>query len=271
MSTDHCYNFLKTCLAVVATACYCFSLDACKTTYKADPQKTAATRLAIAPADSLKKRQQQGIDFFAEGDAPVHWTLDLDLEKGFSFKPADERQLIGPPVQATRATGTNADKYETTTDAGTMILVVYDEPCSGKQQDKRPPRRTEVTLNNKRYTGCGDYLYDEALNDIWTLETIGNKNPDAPVRKLPWIEFNLEKNKMYGYDGCNNLSSDIKVEGNRIKFSVFAGTKTACPGNETEELFSSMLSGHIVDYYIANGRLTLILINETKLIFIKKE
>ena len=254
-------------LAVVLTSCGCFLLGACSTIYKADPKKTAATRIAITPPDSLIQLQQRGIDFFAMGNAPVYWTLELDLEKGFLFERADGRKLFTSPVPGTSITGTNAIVYEAKTDAGIMMLSIFDEPCNGKEKGKK----TEITLNNKRYTGCGNYLYDYTLNDIWILETIGNKNPDAPVKELPWMEFNLEKNKMFGYDGCNKINTDIKVEGNRINFSPFSKTKMACPANETAQLFATMLSDHIVDYYIKNGRLTFILFNETKLIFIRKE
>ena len=271
METGYRHYIRKPRLAFALTSCCCFLLGACSTTYKADPKKTAAIRLAITPPDSLIQLQQRGIDFFATGDVPVYWTIELDLEKGFSFEPADGRQLFASPVAGTSSAGTNAIVYETKTDEGIMKLAIFDEPCTGKEKDKKPQKKIEITLNNKRYTGCGNYLYDHAINDIWTLETIGNKNPDVPVRELPWMEFNLEKNKVYGYNGCNKINADIKVEGNRIKFSPFSKTKMACPGNETEQLFSAMLSGHIVDYYIENGRLTLILPNETKLIFIRKE
>ncbi|MFT3911334.1 MAG: META domain-containing protein [Ferruginibacter sp.] len=151
-----------------------------------------------------------------------------------------------------------------------MKIVVYAEPCASDAKSNTS-RNVEVTVNNKRYSGCGSYLYDYLVNDVWELQYIDNRDPVSPKKQLPRIEFDLQQNKMIGYDGCNNISSDIEIKGNHIKFSAFAGTKLSCPGNETEKIFSTMLSGHTVDYTIENRRLNIYLINDSKLTFTKVE
>lgn len=244
----------------------CWMLTACKTTYPPEPSKPAVKTTTNIPPDSLIKKQHKGIDFLAEGNNPVLWTLELDLETGFTFKPLGGQQLIAGPVPANRLT--NADSYISKTDSGRLTLIVYDEPCNiGKAS-----RKTEVTINNKRYTGCGNYLYDYQLQNNWVLQYIDNKEPgQSNYKKLPRLEFDLTKNTMTGYDGCNNISSSISVNGNHIKFAAFPGSKTGCSNNETAKIFATMLSDHTVDYNINNGRLIIYLINDSKLTFTKAE
>jgi heat shock protein HslJ len=246
--------------------CYCL-LNACKTTYKPDPTKSAVTRANVMPPDSLIKKQQKGIDFYAEGNIPVSWTIELDLENGFTFNPSGSQQLIAGPVPVIRLS--NAESYLSKTDSGIMKLIVYDEPCSSNDKSSR---KTEVTINNKRYSGCGKYLYDYQLNNTWVLQYIDNREPEqSNYKKLPRIEFDLTKNTMTGYDGCNNISSSITVNGNHIKFSAFPGLSSACSNNTTAKIFATMLSDHTVDYNIENGRLIIYLINDSKLTFTKAE
>ena len=259
--------FSKIRSAILLIFVYCFLLAACKTTYKPGPAKSAGTAAAVIPPDSLIKKQHRGVDFFAEGSDPVSWTLELDLESGFTFKPLGSQQLIAGPVPATRLS--NADSYLSKTDSGSMTVLVYDEPCNSNDKSSR---KTEVTISNKRYIGCGKYLYDYQLNNIWVLQYIDNKEPEqTDYKKLPRLEFAISKNKMTGYDGCNNIISAISVNGNHIKFSAFPTPGSGCSNNTTAKLFATMLSDHTVDYSIENGRLVIYLINDSKLTFTKAE
>ena len=258
-------------LITVLIIFYCCLLNACsKKVYKGDPAKSAAIRQSVMPADTLTKKQRGGIDLYADGNNPVAWTLELDLEKGFTFKATGNIPLIAGAVPPANSTNPDAETYLTKTDSGLMKIVVYTEPCVVSAKGKTS-RKVEVTVNDRRYSGCGSYLYDYLVNDVWELQYIDNRDPAPSKKQLPRMEFNLEQNKMNGYDGCNNISSDIEIKGNHIKFSAFAGTKLSCPGNETEKIFSTMLSGHTVDYTIENRRLTIYLINDSRLTFTKVE
>ena len=261
-------SFLKIRLAIVLILICCCLLNACKTTYKAGDAKSAAASATVMPPDSLIRKQHEGIDFYGEGDEPVSWTLEMDLESGFTFKPSGSQQLIAGPVPVTRLSNPDADSYLSKTDSGVMKVVVYDHLCSSNKKS----RKVEVTINNKRYTGCGKYLYDYQLNNIWVLQYIDNKEPgQSDYKKLPRLQFDLAKNTMIGYDGCNNITSSISVNGNHIKFNAFTGSKPGCSNNESAKLFATMLSDHTVDYNIENGRLIIYLINDSKLTFTKAE
>ncbi|MBC7535007.1 MAG: hypothetical protein H7258_04870, partial [Ferruginibacter sp.] len=182
-----------------------FLLNACNTIYKADAKKSAATRLAITPPDSIVIKERNGTEFFAYGSRPVQWTLEMDLEKGFTFKPADGRLLIASPVSVSKLAG--AEMYEVKTDLGPMKITVYKDGCATSLNENKTSQKVEVTLRDTRYTGCGEYLYNYLLNDIWILESINSKAllSTAYEKQFPVMEFNLEKNKMFGYNGCSNM------------------------------------------------------------------
>ncbi len=248
-------------------------LVACNTTYKANQAKSSAIQKTVIPPGNLIGKQQAGIDFFAEGSQPSSWTLELDLEKGFSFKPAGSRLFLAPPVKPTRYSASPADVYETKTDSGSLNVVVFDASCEQNTTNKNAPRKVEITWNNKRFTGCGTKIYDYLLNDIWVLEYIDNKPIDVLKYKknLPTLEFNLAKNQLTGFNGCNNINGTFEVTGNHITFSNYAGNRLVCENNEAEKIFATLVSGRTVDYYIKFGILTLILIDDSRLIFRKTD
>src|SRR4051812_6596563 len=142
-------------LTYVLILFYCCLMNACTTVYRADPARSAAMRHAITPSDTLIREQQKGVDFFATGNDPVPWSIELDLEKGFFFHPSNSAVLIAAPVQPGRLA--NTDTYITTTDLGPMKLVIYNEPCISNDKSSNPSIKTEVTINDKRFTGCGSW------------------------------------------------------------------------------------------------------------------
>ncbi len=238
----------------------------CKTIYKADPKKSAVVRESLTPTDTIIRKQLNGVDFYAEGNIPVAWNLSLDFDKGFIFKTS-EQNLIAGPVKSERETAIKADIYSTKTDAGMMKVIAYDDVCAGNTKTNIS-KKVEVRIDDKLYSGCGKYLFDFLLNDIWELELIDSKELTSSnyKKQLPKLEFDLEKNKMLGYDGCNNITADISVQGNHITFSPFSNTGSNC---FTQKIFSDFLSNHTVDYYIKDDKLVLYLINDSKLTFKK--
>ncbi len=248
-------------------------LIACNTTYKPNQAKSSAIQKTVIPSGTLINKQKEGIDFFAEGDKPSGWTLELDLEKGFSFKPSGNRIFLAPPVSSARNSSLSADIYDTHTDSGNLKVIVYDATCEQNNKNKNAPRKVEIYWNNKNFTGCATKIYDYLLNDIWVLEYIDNKPVDLLRYKknLPTIEFNLAQNKLTGFNGCSNINGDFEVTGNHISFSPFAGNKIVCENNEAEKIFATLVSGRTVDYYIKLGILTLVLIDDSRLIFRKTD
>jgi len=251
----------------------CISLlAACKTGSKTSIQKIIATQRAIMPADSIIQKQKKGIDLIATGDDPATWVLELDFDKSVSFRSADGNTLNILPAFNKKEITAEFELYSTRTDLGELSIKLFNSSCNGNGNTNQQNRKVEVSLKNILYTGCGKYLYDHQLNDVWILETVNNVKqvPSDFNKGLPYLEFNLQANQMTGSDGCRNINAGIEVRGNRIKFAPFAVSKITC-SNKVEKIFTEMLSDKLVDYYMQDGKLFLYLSDDSKISFKRKD
>ncbi len=249
-----------------------FLFSGCKTGSKTTIKEIIKTQRAMLPADSIIQKQKKGIDIIASGNDPVAWSLEIDFDKIIDFTAADGNTLHILPAFSRKEIIAEYELYEAKTDLGPVIIKLFTINCSGTVANQSG-RKLTVELQNKVYSGCGKYLYDHQLNDVWILETVNNVKQKANdfTKGIPYLEFNLQRNKMTGSDGCKNISSTIEVKGNRIKFSPFALSKTACNRNMVEKIFSEMLSDKLVDYYMENGKLFLYLLDDSKISFKRKD
>ena len=81
------------------------------------------------------------------------------------------------------------------------------------------------------------------LNDTWALKSINNEAIDSETfQKQPILEIQLNKMKIFGNDGCNNMFGSIKsLNENNITFGALGGTKMACPNMEISSKYTSVL------------------------------
>lgn len=251
--------------------CWLFIVSVgCKASYMPSPKKTAMVRAAVMPNEIQVDKAMNGIDFTASGSIVRPWTLDIDLEKGFFFQDGSGMRIIASAVAPVKEE--HADVYVVKTDSGTMKISIFEAPCK-PAPGKHQPVKCEVMLGAQTYGGCGNWLYNFRLNDIWVLEYIENEEIDVRKyqKQLPTLEFNLLEDKMIGSDGCSTISANISVHGNHLEFSPFADRRLRCPGNAAERIFAAALSNRIVDFDITATRLTLFLFDDSKLVFRKME
>ena len=81
------------------------------------------------------------------------------------------------------------------------------------------------------------------LDDTWTLKSINNEAIDSETfKKQPILEIQLNKMKIFGNDGCNNMFGSIKsLNEKNITFGALGGTKMACPNMEISSKYTSVL------------------------------
>ncbi|MCP9753371.1 META domain-containing protein [Ferruginibacter sp. HRS2-29] len=239
---------------------------ACNSSRETAIKKTEAEQLEIKLPDSLLQKQADGIDFFAEGNQPISWKIDMDIDKGYYFKASNGISFEIPAVKPSRNSDIAANSYSYSSRQGDMSVLVFDQSCAGTSGKK-----VEVTVNGTRYSGCGKDLYNNAINDTWILEKNDNQilhAKDFP-HGLPKIVFTIAENKMTGSDGCSDISSSIRIQGSRISFSTITGGNGSCKNNSIRRIFMEKLSNKTADYYFRNGRLYLYLIDDSTLEFRK--
>ncbi len=81
------------------------------------------------------------------------------------------------------------------------------------------------------------------LNDIWALAAINGKEIKlSKNQKRPQLEFDLDKMKVSGTDGCNELMGGLEsVTVNKIKFTPLATTLMLCKDMTLPNTFMKVL------------------------------
>jgi heat shock protein HslJ/uncharacterized membrane protein len=247
-----------------------FFLTSCMTNKKA-LQKLNKPSPAPILSESLQQKQLNGVDFFARGNIPASWTLEIDFGNIIRFKSLDGTDVNSSAVLPVEIPENKASSYTTNATNGTLNIMVYEEACTDGWSGEKYNKKVVVTVNSKRYEGCGQYLFDASLNGKWILQKINNRTLDAAdfAKGFPEIDVQLTKGRLSGHDGCNSINGSFEVLGSKIKFNQLASTQMACLGNKKENEFSQYLSAQTVDYYFKDSQLYFYLTDDSILVFKK--
>ena len=86
------------------------------------------------------------------------------------------------------------------------------------------------------------------------MELAGKAVPTEPAARQPAIEF-VANGRVAGTDGCNRVSANYTLNGERITFGPMIATRMACPdADDVERRFAAALAG-TAGWRIAGGRL----------------
>lgn len=227
--------------------------------------------------DIYKRKFDEGIDFTARGNEPF-WSLDIDFDNQIKLTSlTDIAELSTPIVSGIKSDDEKTTVYHSTTEAGELKITIIESPCSDNMSGEKFTHKVKIqakrSVDNqfKEFSGCGKYLMDMRLNDIWVMqEMTGVVLKKEELNKgLPIFEFHLKDNRFSGHAGCNQMNGSIKVEGNKIKFGPIASTKMACPNMKVEQAVGNALSSKTLTYSIENLKLTLVNKDDVKIIFKK--
>ena len=78
------------------------------------------------------------------------------------------------------------------------------------------------------------------------------------MKGAPQFEFNLTDMRFLGHAGCNSISGNIDVVGNKITFGSLVGTLMACPHMKVEKAVIAALNQKTLTYSIDKMKLTLV-------------
>lgn len=217
----------------------------------------------------IQKKASQGIDFYALGNEPF-WSLDMYLDKEFQFKNLDGPTIIVPAEEGVMAMDAEITRYRSVNETHELIIQISRQDCSDTMSDNK--FEYKVTIDHKeigdkdygRFSGCGNFIPDFRLQNIWAIETIENidLNEIEFMKGQPFIEINMVKNRISGHDGCNNIMGGFRFEKNYIIIGNLAGTMMACPNLDISNLISKTLSNKKISYEFKNGKLYFIYQNK---------
>lgn len=216
-------------------------------------------------------------DFKASGNEPA-WMLEIEEAKSIRFKSfgMESFEMLLPVPRAEKNEETQETVYQSESAHGKIVIRINRKPCmdlmSGKSFDYEViiKARPENATQDYTYEGCGMYIGDYRLNDIWALKEFnGTKiSPKDYSRGAPLIELNLQTQKMIGYGGCNEIGGSIKIIDKTINFKSIRRTMMACPEIDFETKFTRALSGKTLNYKL-QGLFLLLDDEENRLVFQK--
>jgi len=194
-----------------------------------------------------KKKREAGIDFYAVGNEPF-WALDMNYAKGFKFT-TPEFEFNCPPVAPDLAQDAPVERYRAVTESGEIIIRLSKSGCTDNMSGQNFSHKVSVSFKQgvdntySEFTGCGRFVPDISLHDIWgLLEYRNNTYPNAEMPGGAQLElFPVDQRVIYS-DGCNSFTGSFFTEGGKIKFGQMVGTLKACPDLKTKNEISSQLS-----------------------------
>ena len=212
--------------------------------------------------DALRRR---GVDFLATGSEPF-WSLELTSQGQMRFRTvAAGDSLLLPLPAPDQAQDAPVLRYRALAGAGELTVTIAQRACTNSMSGEVLPYtvtvrvRTAAQPDNREFAGCGRYLGDSRLHDLWALESIDGQAVAAAQfgQKKPYLELNLTTGEVLGFGGCNGLGGSLTPERAGVRFGTLRGTMLACPALPFEQKFRGALSGQSFSYQIENLRLTL--------------
>lgn len=215
------------------------------------------------PEAPLLKSKPEGY-FKAVGTEPF-WHLEISEERirFQGIEPEDE--FTAAHVEPVFAMDADVKTYRVNSDNGEMIITIYRQNCSDQMSDQLYDYRVGVDIRKKaqqqqmHYSGCGNYIADYRLFDLWLLEEVDGRKVSAENfgGEIPLLEINASEKKFNGYGGCNRISGTLFQERERLRFTGIISTKMACGAGNMESVFLKALQGS-TGYKIKNNRLYLV-------------
>jgi heat shock protein HslJ len=244
----------------------------CKSTVTV-PNEVVKTEPTFAYKQQMENLEK-GIYFRGNGNEP-DWSLKIS-EKTIEFTSLIPglATFIGNHVEPLRAMDANVKMYRVTTGDVTMIIQIMQQDCQNTMSGEKSSYSVRIEIvkdNNSTFlSGCGNYITDPRLHDIWVLEQLNGQKVSVTdfSKELTNLEINSSTNQFMGFAGCNRMSGSIFFERGLLRFTNIITTRMACGSNNKENEFLKTLQS-TTNYKVENMRLTLTNPSGEELVFKK--
>lgn len=237
--------------------------------------ETSYTDSIVATTQHTETLTAADNSYFRAHGAEPFWSLSIS-EQMIELKTLND-SLFTPHADPILAADSNVKLYKLKTELTTMDIQISHKDCINSASGQTSPYT--VTINYKKgedsdfieLEGCGTYITDYRLHDIWVLESINGKEVSQNDfgKDLPSMEINSSSNTFSGSTGCNRMTGSLFSENATLRFIKVAVTKMACiKGGDKEKEFLTALNSS-TRYTIENNRLTLFNPDKSLLVFKK--
>lgn len=211
--------------------------------------------------------------FKASGTEPF-WSILISEDKIAYKTPEDS--IIMPYSQPILAMDSNVKMYKTKTKLAQFNIQISQQECANEMSGELSPYKVSVEFRKnpnsefENIKGCGHYITDYRLHDIWVLEELNGKiiSKEDFSKEFPMMEIYASTNKFSGFAGCNRMNGSLFFEKEKLRFINIAITKMMCNNANKESEFLTALQS-TTTYFIGENRLILSNPSGKKLIFKK--
>ncbi len=208
------------------------------------------------------EKEDTGNIYFKSSGTEPFWTLEI-AENLVKFKTPED-SVIAPHTDPLRTMDANVKLYKTQAEPGELNIQIVQTKCINAMSGLELPYTVTINYrksNDEKFTtitGCGQYITDYRLQDIWVAEEMnGTKITKADfTAALPSMEIISSANTFSGFAGCNRMNGTLFFEKGLLRFTNIATTEMICTYAHKEAEFLRALQGGTT-YTIANNRLTL--------------
>lgn len=203
--------------------------------------------------------------YFVGGGEEPFWDVKISNETiEFTSLYAGYEKFNFPHSEPARAMDANVKRYYFTSEDFSVTIQVFQRECVNSMSGEisKYAVKVEIKKNNesktKVFDGCGKYVVDYRLHDIWVLDQLKGKTvtSDDFARELPNMEIDAAKASFMGYAGCNRMFGKLFSEREILRFTNIGTTEMACIGGNREMEFLQALQS-TTTYKIENNRLWL--------------
>jgi heat shock protein HslJ len=225
-------------------------------------------------ANNFEKDGNAGNIYFKSSGTEPFWSLTISNSK-IVFKTITD-SIVTPHVEPILAMDANVKLYRIKTETAQLNIQISQQNCVNEMSGNTSPYT--VSVEHKQNTnsefeklkGCGQYVTDYRLNDIWVLEELNGRKISKQdfSKEFPLLEIHSSENKFLGFAGCNRMNGSLFFEKEKLQFTNLITTKMMCePANKEAEFITALQRSHT--YQINNNRLILSNSSGIKTIFKK--
>jgi len=207
---------------------------------------------------SMKPDQSDQPFFKAKGSG---WTLSIsDRRIAFNSNKNGFTSFNAPHTEPILVMDANIKNYRSEPEAGVIEVQIAQGECKNSTSSYAVTVRVKRGIDEDytEFKGCGNYLLDYRLHDIWVLNRIYNEpvSENQFREQLPSLEINAGEKSFFGFGGCNQIRGQLFTEHKLLRFINIAQTRMLCAPPNKEDAFIKALKSS-THYQINNNELIL--------------
>lgn len=230
--------------------------------------KTATVPISESPksntptVNNLEKIGTVEKNYFKSSGTEPFWGLTISNDKIVLKTISDS--IVTPHLEPIMAMDANVKLYQIKTESVQLNIQISQQNCVNAMSGNAFPYSVTIeykknaALEFEKVNGCGQYITDYRLHDIWVLEELNGRkiNKEDFSKEFPLLEIDSKTNKFIGFAGCNRMNGSLFFEKGKLRFTNIATTKMMClPAIKEVEFLTALQSTNA--YQIGNNRLIL--------------